>query len=167
MDAGTWTDLGSVGITSNPSKPYNAIDGNLVDVNGTYYLTFGSWSNGLYQVQMNGTPTTVNATSSTVQLSYNSADKAQEGGYIFKTSDYYYLFYSKGSCCGYDTNRPARGKEYKIMVCRSISATRSFVDRAGIPCLNGGGTVVLESHDWVYGPGGQGVYQDPTHGPVS
>jgi arabinan endo-1,5-alpha-L-arabinosidase len=27
--------------------------------------------------------------------------------------------------------------------------------------------VVLESHDYVYGPGGQGVYQDPINGPVS
>ena len=53
------------------------------------------------------------------------------------------------------------------MVCRSTSAVGPFVDKAGTSCRSGGGTKVLESHDWVYGPGGQGVYQDPTYGPVS
>lgn len=31
----------------------------------------------------------------------------------------------------------------------------SKVDAAGTACTNGGGTVVLESHGTVYGPGGQ------------
>jgi arabinan endo-1,5-alpha-L-arabinosidase len=38
------------------------------------------------------------------------------------------------------------------------------VDKAGAACTNGGGTVVLESHDNVYGPGGQSLYNDPTYG---
>ena len=77
---------------------------------------------------------------------------------------YYYLFYSAGSCCGYDTNRPAAGQEYKIKVCRSTSATGGFVDKSGVSCTSGGGAVVLESHDKVYGPGGQSLYNDPTYG---
>ena len=57
------------------------------------------------------------------------------------------------------------------------------VDASGVACTDGGGTVVLESHDNVYGPGGQyvvslslltfmlanfyrGVYTDPSLGPV-
>ncbi|RYP78763.1 hypothetical protein DL771_000430 [Monosporascus sp. 5C6A] len=52
------------------------------------------------------------------------------------------------------------------MVCRSSSPTGGFVGANGLDCTNGGGTVVLESHDNVYGPGGQGVYDDPTHGPI-
>lgn len=43
------------------------------------------------------------------------------------------------------------------MVCRSTSATGGFVDASGKACTGGGGTVVLQSHDFVYGPGGQGV----------
>jgi len=35
-----------------------------------------------------------------------------------------------------------------------------------VACTNGGGTLVLASHDNVYGPGGQSVYQDPFLGPV-
>jgi hypothetical protein len=167
MDVDTWTDLGSIGVSSNSSKPYNAIDGHLFAENGAYYLTFGSWWNGLFQMQMGNAPVTTKLGSSTYQLSYDSTDKAQEAAYMFKTSDYYYLFFSKGSCCGYDKERPARGKEYRVMVCRSSSIDGGFVDKAGISCLKGGGTVILESHNWVYGPGGQGVYQDPVHGPVS
>lgn len=68
---------------------------------------------------------------------------------------------------------------------RSLSLTVFEVDKTGTACTNGGGTVVLESHGTVYGPGGQwvlgyfifvdwiiyfpslrGVYTDPTLGPV-
>ena len=40
------------------------------------------------------------------------------------------------------------------------------VDEKGTSCLSSGGTLVLGSHGEVYGPGGQGVYDDPTDGPV-
>ncbi|KAI3478657.1 hypothetical protein L1887_59371 [Cichorium endivia] len=39
-----------------------------------------------------------------------------------------------------------------------------MVDADGTSCTEGGGTTVLESHNNVYGPGGQGVYNDPTEG---
>ncbi|KAK4165525.1 putative arabinan endo-1,5-alpha-L-arabinosidase A [Cladorrhinum sp. PSN259] len=179
LDVGTWTDLGATGVASDRSRPYNAIDGNLINVNGTYHLTFGSFWNGIYQVRMDSPPTriTVSSTPSSSgasasaeaihQLSYNRADKAQEGPYLFGPhGGYFYLFVSRGSCCGYDRSRPARGKEYKITVCRSADATGPFSDKSGKLCDQGGGTTVLESHDWVYGPGGQGVYGDPTLGPI-
>ncbi|KAG2811840.1 hypothetical protein PC129_g13778 [Phytophthora cactorum] len=71
-----------------------------------------------------------------------------------------------GKCCGYDKSKPAAGKEYRILVCRSSKATGGFVDKEDVDCTKDGGTVVLESHDNVYGPGGQGVYDDPKHGPI-
>lgn len=40
------------------------------------------------------------------------------------------------------------------------------VDKNGASCTNGGGTILLQSHDNIYAPGGQGVMNDPTHGPV-
>jgi arabinan endo-1,5-alpha-L-arabinosidase len=85
---------------------------------------------------------------------------------VFKHGQYFFLFVSKGACCGYDKDKPARGKEYRIHVCRSMTATGGFVDKTGRRCEDGGGTVVLESHEWVYGPGGQGVFEDPVLGPV-
>ncbi|KAK4234441.1 glycoside hydrolase [Achaetomium macrosporum] len=163
LDVGSWTDLGATGVASDASKPYNAIDGNLVqDADGSYFLTFGSFWNDIYRVRV--TPTKTNGVS--YQVAYDPNDTAMEGPFVFKYGSYYYLFFSKGQCCGYDTKKPAAGKEYRIMVCRGTSAVGPFTDKNGKSCRSGGGTVVLQSHDWVYGPGGQGVYQDPTYGPV-
>jgi len=168
LDVGTWQDLGSIGLDSDPTKPYNSIDGNfLIDSNGTALLSFGSWWKGLHQVQLDGEHTSVKQDSQAVQLGFDPNDPATEGGYMFNNGDFYYLFYSRGKCCGYDKDRPAAGEEYRILVCRSTTATGGFVDQDGTSCTSGGGTTVLKSHNWVYGPGGQGVYQDPTHGPVS
>ncbi|KAL7621036.1 hypothetical protein AAE478_008348 [Parahypoxylon ruwenzoriense] len=166
MDVGTWTDLGSTGIRSSSGKPYNAIDPNIINVDGTYLLTFGSFWKDIYQVAMRNPPKAVASGTNSYQLAYDPATTAEEGAFVFKHGSYYYLFYSKGQCCGYDSNKPAAGGEYKIMVCRSSSATGGFVDTSGRACTNGGGTVVLESHGNVYGPGGQGVYDDPTYGPI-
>ncbi|KAF1780729.1 Glycosyl hydrolase, five-bladed beta-propellor domain [Phytophthora cactorum] len=58
-------------------------------------------------------------------------------GYGHSHGNYYYLFMSKGSCCGYDKKRPAPGKEYRILACRSSNATGSFVDKDGVDCKKG------------------------------
>jgi len=166
-DLSSWTDLDAI-ITSDRSKAYNAIDAHLLEANGSKLLTFGSFWNGLYQIQMQTPPTSIQPGAQPYRVSGNSADKAQEGATVFRNGEYYYLFYSKGTCCGYDARKlPAPGKEYKIMVCRSTLPTGGFVDRSGTACTSGGGSVVLESHDWVYGPGGQGVFEDAILGPVS
>ena len=165
LDADSWRDLGSTGVESTAGRPYNAIDPNLINAGGTWYMNFGSFWEDIFQVPMNGVPETANGTPG--QIAFDPVTTAVEGVAMFQHGDFYYLFYSKGSCCGYDANRPAAGEEYKIMVCRSTSPTGGFVDANGAACTAGGGTVVLESHDFVYGPGGQGVYNDPTHGPVS
>ena len=53
--------------------------------------------------------------------------------------------------------KPATGDEYKIMMCRSTSATGGFVDQSGVACTSSGGTTLLASHGTTYGPGGQQV----------
>ncbi|PKX88715.1 arabinan endo-1,5-alpha-L-arabinosidase [Aspergillus novofumigatus IBT 16806] len=165
MELNSWTDHGSTGIQSSSSKPYNAIDGNLFNDGGSYYMNFGSFWHDIYQAPMNSAATTVG--SSSYNIAYNpSGTHAVEGAFMYKYGSYYYLFFSAGICCGYDTSRPASGEEYKIKVCRSTSATGNFVDASGVACTNGGGTVVLESHGTVYGPGGQGVFTDPSLGPI-
>ncbi|RLN72490.1 hypothetical protein BBJ28_00004559 [Nothophytophthora sp. Chile5] len=165
MEAGSWTDLGSTGIASDSSKKYNAIDPNLFKVGSSYYLNFGSYWQDIFQVKMASTPTK-SAGAAAYQMAFTSNYEVVEGSYMFSYNGYYYLFFSKGSCCGYDTTRPAKGKEYRILVCRSKSATSGFKDKSGTDCKNNGGTVVLESHGYVYGPGGQGVYNDPKYGPI-
>ncbi|KAF2794766.1 glycoside hydrolase family 43 protein [Melanomma pulvis-pyrius CBS 109.77] len=167
LDVNSWTDGGATGIASAAGKPYNAIDGNLVSDGTSYYMNFGSFWNDIYQVKMADPPKKIASGSASTNIAYvPSGTHAQEGAFMYKYGSYYYFFFSVGSCCGYDANRPAAGAEYKIKVCRSSSATGSFVDKSGVKCTAGGGTTVLESHGWVYGPGGQGVFSDPSLGPV-
>src|ERR1700709_1985731 len=119
MEVGTWTDHGSTGIASDSSKPYNAIDPNLINVSGTYYLNFGSFWHDIYQVQMDSSALT-KGSNSAYNLAYNSSGSAAvEGSYMFYNSGYYYLLMSAGVCCGYDSSRPAPGAEYRITMCRS------------------------------------------------
>lgn len=183
MSCGSFNDRGSAGVSSVAGKPYNAIDANLFKDGSTYRLNFGSFWHDIYQVQMKSPPTGVASGSTSVNIAYTPTDGSpEEGAYMVKYGNYYYLFFSWGSCCGYDKTRPAAGKEYKIKVCRSSSATGGFVshiitlhftkgktniiqvDKSGASCTSGGGTIVLESHDRVYGPGGQSVYNDPKNG---
>ncbi|RYP68066.1 hypothetical protein DL770_008516 [Monosporascus sp. CRB-9-2] len=163
LDMNTWTDLGAI-VQSSTGSPFNAIDPSLLNADGQFLLTFGSFWEDIHQVPL--ADPAAPATETPRQIAFDPVTTEQEGPALFHYGDFYYLFYSKGKCCGYDTNRPAPGGEYKIMVCRSSSPTGGFVDANGVDCTNGGGTVVLESHDNIYGPGGQGVYDDPTHGPI-
>ncbi|KAB8077287.1 putative arabinan endo-1,5-alpha-L-arabinosidase A [Aspergillus leporis] len=165
MALNTWTDHGSIGVESTTGLQYNAIDGNLLVDGSTNYMTFGSFWQDIFQVTLNADATS--STSTPVNVAFDpEGEHAVEGAYLYKYGSYYYLFYSWGKCCGYDTSRPAEGQEYKIKVCRSSTPTGGFVDASGVACTEGGGTIVLESHDNVYGPGGQGVYTDPDLGPV-
>jgi arabinan endo-1,5-alpha-L-arabinosidase len=76
---------------------------------------------------MASTPTKT-AGSSSYNIAYNSSGThAEEGSYMFYYSGYYYLLISSGICCGYDTSLPAPGYEYRIIMCRSTSATGGFV----------------------------------------
>jgi hypothetical protein len=107
------------------------------------------------------------ATGSSYQIAYNSSGShAVEGSFMYYRSGYYYLFFSSGTCCGYDTSKPSPGNEYKIYVCRSATVNGPFVDKSGKSCTAGGGSIVLESHGYVYGPGGQGVMADSSYGTV-
>lgn len=182
MDCGSFKDLGTTGVESREGDNYNAIDGNLFRDGNKWLFNFGSFWSNLYQVDMADPP--VSLTGSERQLSFEPAgEHPEEAPYMVKHDDFYYLFYSVGKCCGYDADRPAPDAEYKIKVCRSSSATGGFVsnmssalpdrktctnsfqvDAEGTACTEGGGTVVLESHGNVYGPGGQGVYNDPVEG---
>jgi arabinan endo-1,5-alpha-L-arabinosidase len=103
MDVGSWTDKGAIGVSSTSAKPYNAIDSNLIAVGSDYYLNFGSFWNDIYQIKLNAAATKGGGASS-YQLAYNSAGThAEEGSYMFYYSGYYYLLWSAGICCGYDT----------------------------------------------------------------
>jgi arabinan endo-1,5-alpha-L-arabinosidase len=126
MDCGSFKDLGTTGVESRSGDNYNAIDSQIFKDGNTYNMNFGSFWSNLYQVNMANPP--LKSSGSKRQLAFEPAGThPEEASYMVKNGNYYYLFYSVGSCCGYDTNRPAPGAEYKIKVCRSSSATGGFV----------------------------------------
>lgn len=129
-------------------------------------MAFGSFWSDLFIAPIS-VESSIKMSGGAKQIAFQpSGEHAMEGAYVFKHSSYFYLFYSAGKCCGLDKSRPSRGQEYRIMVCRSKSASGGFEDKSGKDCRQGGGTVLLPSHDWVYAPGGQGVWDDPKEGPV-
>ena len=67
---------------------------------------------------------------------------------------FYYLFASFDFCC--------RGvnSDYRVMVGRSRSITGPYVDRSGVPMLEGGGTELLRGYNEFAGPGHGDVYRD-------
>ncbi|KAJ5669549.1 arabinan endo-1-5-alpha-L-arabinosidase C [Penicillium macrosclerotiorum] len=163
MEPGSWTDHGGIGLPANSN--YNKIDPNWIEIDGKQYLQFGSYWQDLYQVQME---TALKVGSHTpYQLAYNaSLNHREEASFLYKHGAYYYLFFSDGIAGKYTATYPAAGEEYHISVCRSSTGTGNFVDKAGTSCKESGGTIILASHNQVYGPGGQGVLTDPNLGPV-
>lgn len=129
MDCGSWTDHGSVGVSSSSGSAYNAIDPNLLDDDGTFHLQFGSFWDDIYTVEMKDPPTSTDGSS--VHIAYDpSGTHAEEGSFMIKYDSYYYLFYSHGQCCDFDSSDlPAAGDEYMVKVCRSTSPTSGFVSQ--------------------------------------
>lgn len=126
MADGSWTDHGTTGIETTPANDYNAIDANLLDDGGTFYMTFGSFWGGIYQVRMDGAAE--KAVSDPYNLAYEPAGNHPiEGAYLYKDGGFYYLFFSAGQCCSFVPSKPAAGDEYHIKVCRSSSPTGDFV----------------------------------------
>ncbi len=103
LDPGSWTDKGAVGVTSVAGKSYNAIDPNLIAVGSSYYLNFGSFWNDIFQVQLNAAATKGGGAAA-YNIEYDATGTHPcEGSYMFYYSGYYYLTWSRGICCGYDT----------------------------------------------------------------
>ena len=76
---------------------------------------------------------------------------AIEAPYLVEHDGDWFLFVSRDNCCqGADST-------YKIAVGRADAPTGPFVDRDGVPLLQDGGTVLLETDGRRIGPGGQSV----------
>jgi arabinan endo-1,5-alpha-L-arabinosidase len=141
-------------------------------VGSTPYLNFGYFWDDIFQVKMS-TSLTSTAGASAYNIEYDAAgDHPCEGSYMFYYDGYYYLLWSHGICCNYETyvafstvcnkanyisTLPAAGAEYMIMMARSTSPTGGFVDQDGVAATDSGGSILLQSHGYVYGPGGQSV----------
>lgn len=160
-----WVDQGLVvsspatGLDpNNPGKTFNAIDAGIIeDADGTPYMAIGSFWYGIFLVPIEwptGKPV-AGWQSQTV----NIADRFLPGNpveapYITEHDGYYYLFVSFDSCCrGADST-------YKVAVGRSTSVKGPYLDKDDRDMFGGGGSVVLDSHGAITGPGGQSVFGD-------
>ncbi|KUI53700.1 Arabinan endo-1,5-alpha-L-arabinosidase A [Cytospora mali] len=166
MENGTWVDHGSTGVQSTTADEYNAIDPTMILVDGTYYLSFGSYWEDIQLATFKPNATKVAKTTYTQTIYQPSGSHKAEGSFPYEYNGYFYMFWSEGQANDYVDSKPAAGGEYKVRACRSSSISGPYKDENGTSCLEGGGNYVLESHGTVYGPGGQGIYDDPTHGSI-
>lgn len=162
-----WTDQGKV-IQSNPLgatttntdlTAYNCIDPSiLLDTNGTVWMSFGSYSDGILILQLDpATGKRITANSPLYRVSNNGPvffSNTEEGSCLYQHGGYYYLFVNFGGCCaGVDST-------YNIRVGRSSTVTGPYYDRNGVNMINGGGTVLLESTGRFIGPGHAAIMND-------
>ena len=150
-----WVDQGIV-VQSVPNRDmWNAIDpAVVVDDDGTPWMTFGSFWDGIKLVRLDPGLTQLAEPQEWYSLARRSRDPATpddksgsgaiEAPYIFRKDGWYYLFVSFDFCCR------RMNSTYKIMVGRSKSITGPYVDKQGKPMLTGGGSLVLGGDkDWV------------------
>ncbi|HEX9047307.1 MAG TPA: family 43 glycosylhydrolase, partial [Verrucomicrobiae bacterium] len=167
LNSPAWTDQGKVvqsdavgqTTTNTDYTSINCIDPSiLVDTNGTVWMSFGSYSDGIMVIQLNpATGKPLGAASTAVKIANNGASffsNTTEGSCIYQHGGYYYLFLNFGGCCsGVDST-------YNIRVGRSLAVTGPFLDKSGNSMLSGGGTVFLESSGRFIGPGHAAIMND-------
>ncbi len=167
-----WIDHGKV-IQSFPGETnWNAIDPNLiVAADGTPYLSFGSFWDGLKLVKLNSDATApaedINSIPTIASRKKSSSDinppavddnpkdaggNAIEAPFIFKKGKYYYLFASIDYCC------KGVNSTYKMIVGRSLTIPGPYIDKDGKSMASGGGTILLRGDEKCYGVGHNSTY---------
>jgi hypothetical protein len=153
-----WTDQGPV-IQFQSGISYNCIDPSiLLDTNGAVWMSFGSYSDGIFVTQLNpATGKRITANSPLTKVADNSPfffQNTTEASFLYQQGGYYYLFLNFGGCCsGVDST-------YNIRVGRSTNVTGPFLDRNKVNLTNSGGAMFLESTGRFIGPGQAGILND-------
>lgn len=150
-----WVDAGPV-LASTKSDDFNAIDpGIVVDDAGDPWMSFGSFWSGIRIVPLEWPGGGRADASEPLRLAdRQSPPNAIEAPYLVAHDGAYFLFVSRDACCqGLDST-------YNIAVGRSESVDGPYVDRDGVPLLEGGGTLLLAGEGDRIGPGGQSVHGD-------
>lgn len=169
-----WEDRGMVIASHRGKDNWNAIDPNLiVDDQGTPYLTFGSFWDGIQLIELSKedyqTPTTkpvtiarryakhyANGKNINVTIegkdTIEAGENAIEAPFIYRHGKYHYLFVSLDYCC--------RGEHstYKTVYGRSESITGPYYDRNGQRMDEGGGTPLYGPDSSYFGIGHCSVY---------
>ncbi len=164
-----WTDHGLI-LQSFPGlNDWNAIDPNIIeDELGVAWMAFGSFWSGLKLVELadnrieladKDNPDIISIASRKSPTksfpegghSVDAGNGAIEGPFIIERGGFYYLFASIDYCCR------GANSTYKMIVGRSDNVKGPYVDRDGVPLMEGGGTILLTGDDRWYGVGHNGV----------
>ena len=145
-----WKDEGLVTSSSNFAD-INAIDPSILkDTDGRLYLTYGSFSDGIGNIELDASTGKVK-NGATLNRLAGGGNTAWEGSCLIKQGNYYYLFVNRAICC------IGTSSTYYIVSGRSTKPTGPFVDKSGIDLRGNntltGGTPVLVSSGKYYGPG--------------
>jgi arabinan endo-1,5-alpha-L-arabinosidase len=152
---GSWTDHGLV-YASQSSSTFNAIDPALtVDASGHWWLSFGSFWSGIKMIQIDpSTGKQLPSNNKLYSIAQRPSPDALEASYIYPHGGYYYLFVAFDYCCR------GTSSTYNIRVGRSTNPTGPYTDESGVAMTSGGGTLILATHGYVIGPGGETVMHD-------
>jgi arabinan endo-1,5-alpha-L-arabinosidase len=156
-----WVDEGLVVRSHSGQDDWNAIDPQLViQDEQNVWLCWGSFWGGIMMRRIDPATGKLSTTDTTL---HNLAQRPRTGGqpgsieapFIVRHEGRWYLFASFDFCC--------RGvnSTYNIRVGRARDVVGPYVDRAGVPMTEGGGTLVIEATtpNWR-GPGHEAVLQD-------
>lgn len=143
-----WKDEGVV-IRSRRGDPYNAIDPAIIADGGTLWMSFGSFWEGIFLIELDAETGLAKKGAKPVKLAMYPEIEAP---FIHKRGGYYYLFVNWGKCC--------RGVEstYEIRVGRSKSVTGPYLDRDGADLKDGGGSAFLATEGRFIGPGHASIF---------
>lgn len=148
-----WKDEGPI-ISSRQGDDYNAIDPAYVeDEEGRPYLVFGSFWDGIRLVALDKTTLKPAADAELLPLARRDGVGAIEAPFIVRRGEWYYLFVSFDFCC------KKTESDYKIAYGRANKIEGPYVDKSGVPMLEGGGTILDSGDERRKGPGHCAVYQ--------
>jgi arabinan endo-1,5-alpha-L-arabinosidase len=147
-----WTDRGVV-IQSGRGSRYNTIDPSVMkDSDGRLWMTFGSFWQGIFLVELDAKTGLRLAPDSPVwHLAYNDSIEAS---CLIHRGEYYYLFVNWGTC--------AMGIQstYQIRMGRSKTIAGPYLDQQGVDMVNRGGSLFLRATGKYTGPGHMGYYSE-------
>ncbi|WP_157544382.1 arabinan endo-1,5-alpha-L-arabinosidase [Jonesia quinghaiensis] len=159
-----WEDQGEV-LRSTSDSTVNAIDpGISADADGNPWMVYGSFWDGLVivplewpsgklpgQAETTDDPLAASGVEPQLIAQRGYAPNAIEAGFLYQRDGWYYLFFSRDSCCkGTDST-------YNMAVGRSQSITGPYVDANDVPLTEDGGLPLLSTTGNMIGPGGQSV----------
>lgn len=157
LEPPTWEDQGSIVCSDadGVEVDYDAIDPNvLVAPDGARWLVFGSFGSGIQLLELDASG--ARATDELTALAARPEEPhAVQAPFLWYRAPYYYLFVTFDWCCrGVDSTS-------KLRVGRATAVRGPYLDRDGVPLLEGGGTLLLEGDAQWRGVGANTLLATP------